>query len=101
MPGFVGIVSQRPSDECQRLVNEMVESLEHEDFYVSGVRSFPELGIYAGWVAMEGSFSSDEAQTGERDGVSLIFSGECFFDQKSPQQNGNDTTKINRISRLL
>jgi hypothetical protein len=36
MPGIVGIVSQRPSEECKSLVKSMASSMEHESFYDSG-----------------------------------------------------------------
>ena len=51
------VISQRPADECQRLVKSMVDPMEHEPSYDSGMYSVPETGIYAGWVAHEDSFA--------------------------------------------
>jgi asparagine synthase (glutamine-hydrolysing) len=48
MPGITGIVSKRPAEDCQRLSQAMVTSMEHESFYDSGMYSTPEMGIYAG-----------------------------------------------------
>ncbi len=60
MPGIVGIISQRPSEECQRLVRSMVASMEHERFYTSGSYFAPEMGIYVGCVAHENTFAAGQ-----------------------------------------
>ena len=52
MLGLAGIISQRPSDECQRLW-VLVGAMEYEAFYDSGTHSIPKLGIYTGWVVHE------------------------------------------------
>jgi asparagine synthase (glutamine-hydrolysing) len=83
MPGIVGIISQRPSEECQSLVKSMASSMEHESFYVSGMYSVPEMGIYAGWVAHENSFAAGQPFFNERRDVVLLFSGECFVDHET------------------
>ncbi|SRR6266480_246595 len=83
MPGIVGIVSQKPSEECKGLVKSMVSSMEHESFYDSGVYSVPEMGIYAGWVAHENSFAAGQPFFNERSDVVLLFSGECFVDPET------------------
>lgn len=86
MPGILGIVSSRPSPECEELVQRMVDSMCHEPFYLAGARCFPELGVYAGWVAKpesSGALQDDEAQ------VALIFAGECF-------QNTHDRPDVQR-----
>jgi len=57
----------------------MVASMRHESFYTTGTFSAPEQGIYAGWVAHEGSLASRQAfQNGAKD-IALIFAGECFI----------------------
>src|SRR6266487_6190478 len=78
MPGIVGIVSQRPFEECQSLVKAMVSPMKHESFYDSGVYSVPEVGIYAGCVAHENSFGAGQPFFNERRDVVLLLSGECF-----------------------
>ena len=60
MPGIVGIISQKPVEQCRRLVRSMVASMEHESFYVSGAYLIPEMGVYAGWVAHEHSFAAGQ-----------------------------------------
>ena len=83
MPGIVGIISQRPSEECQSLVRSMVRSMEYERFYQSGTYFVPEMGIYAGWVAIAGSFASSQLFTNQKKDVVLLFAGECFQDHDS------------------
>src|SRR5262245_11613820 len=100
MPGIAGLISQRPSDECQCLVQRMIGALQHESFYTAGSYSAPELGIFAGWVAMEGSFADCQPVLNEQQDIALIFSGECFSDpairvqlkQAGHQVNGNNAS---------
>jgi asparagine synthase (glutamine-hydrolysing) len=83
MPGIVGIVSQRPFEECQSLVKAMVGPMAYEPFYDSGVYSVPEMGIYAGWVAHENSLGAGQPFFNERRDVVLLLSGECFVDPET------------------
>lgn len=80
MPGIVGIISQRPAEECSSLVKSMVSSMEHESFYALGIYCVPEMGIYAGWVAHENSFGATQPFFNEQRDIALLFSGECFVD---------------------
>jgi asparagine synthase (glutamine-hydrolysing) len=83
MPGIAGIISKRPTAECQSLVKSMTNSMEYESFYNSGMHSVPELGICASWVAHEGSFGAGQPFFNERTDVVLLFSGECFADPET------------------
>jgi asparagine synthase (glutamine-hydrolysing) len=60
--------------------------MEHESFYDSGLFSVPEIGIYAGWVAHENSFGSDQPFFNEQRDVVLLLSGECFVDREMRTQ---------------
>jgi asparagine synthase (glutamine-hydrolysing) len=80
MPGIVGMISQRPAEECESLVRAMVASMEHESFYSSGTYSAPDMGTYGGWIAHENSFAANQVFFNEQKDVALIFSGECFLD---------------------
>ena len=78
MPGIAGIFSKRPAVECETIVRAMTRSMIHEKFYCSGFCGELEMGVYAGWVALDGSFVSNQP-FGDADGnVTLVFSGECF-----------------------
>src|SRR5437764_15431248 len=93
MPGIVGIVSQRPSEECQSLVKSMASSMQYESFYKSGTYLAPEMGIYAGWVAHENSFAAGQPFFNERSDVVLLLSGECFVnigERTGLKQKGHD-----------
>jgi len=94
MPGIAGIVSQRNPGECQSVVRLMVGSMEHERFYRSGIYFAPEMGIYAGWVAMASSFADGQVFTNQRQDIVLLFSGECFQDPESFDKfPGNDDSR--------
>jgi asparagine synthase (glutamine-hydrolysing) len=98
MPGIVGIISSRPAGECQSLVRAMIGSMEHERFYTSGTYFVPELGIYAGWVALKDSFTARQVFFNEQKDIALIFSGECFADpqiQRDLKQKGHRIEKNN------
>src|SRR5207253_9483247 len=82
MPGLVGIISQRSSEECQDLVTSMARSMMHESFYASGTFSVPEMGVYGGWVAHEDSFAAGQVFFNEQLDIALLFSGECFVAPK-------------------
>ena len=88
MPGIVGIISKNQPDECKSLVQEMIRCTKHESFYVSGTHFVAEMGIYAGWVALEGSFAAKQLFTDERKDIALLLSGECFTDCVSQTQPG-------------
>jgi asparagine synthase (glutamine-hydrolysing) len=93
MPGIVGIISQRPSDECQHLVKSMVGAMERETFYDSGTHSIPKLGIYAGWVAHKDSFADGQPFFNEQRDIAVLFSGECYIDPETRaelKQTGHD-----------
>ena len=94
MPGIVGIISQRPSDECQRLVNSMVGAMEYEAFYDSGTHSIPKLGIYTGWVVHEDSFAARQAFFNEQRDIVLVMAGECYVD---PETRSSLTRKGRRL----
>ena len=78
MPGIAGIISNRPANECQRLVQSMIDCMRYESFYGSGTCFVPEIGVYGGWVAHEGSFAARQSTFIERNDRALLFSGECF-----------------------
>jgi asparagine synthase (glutamine-hydrolysing) len=78
LPGIVGIITNRPKAEAESELNQMLESLRHESFYVAGTWTDPALGVYVGWVAREGAFAAKMPVQNERGDATLIFSGEEF-----------------------
>ena len=87
MPGIVGIIGQRRPEDCEGLVRSMVDSMKHEQFYTSGTYAVPEIGVYSGWVALDGSFAADQVFLNEQNDVALILSGECFVESPSQLLN--------------
>jgi asparagine synthase (glutamine-hydrolysing) len=81
MPGIVGIISQRPSEEYYPLVRSMVKCLVHEPFYTEGTYINEELGLWLGWANHEGSFADCLPIWNEKKDICLLFSGEDFADQ--------------------
>ena len=81
MPGIVGIISQRPSEQYSALVKSMAKCLMHESFYTEGTYINEELGLWLGWVNHEGSFSDCLPIWNEKKDICLFFSGEDFADQ--------------------
>ena len=96
MPGIVGLISERPSVECESLVKSMVNSMEYEPFYDSGMYSAPDLGIYGGWIAHQSSLAAGQPFFNKRRDVVLLFSGECFADAETRtglRQKGHDVSQ--------
>ena len=83
MPGIIGIISQRPHEECKSLVKSMANSMEYESFYRSGIYSVPEMGVCVGWVAHKNSFAAAQPFFNERRDIVLFLSGECFLDPET------------------
>lgn len=79
MPGIAGIVSSRPASECGSHARAMTQSMRHEPFHTTGQYDCAEMGIYAGWVAHEGSYAAVHSGMA-RDGVVAVVSGECVGD---------------------
>jgi asparagine synthase (glutamine-hydrolysing) len=80
MPGILGIISKRPSKDIEHDVQRMVESMLHESSYKSGIYTNPDLGVYAGWVCHQNSFSDCMPIWNEKKSAVLLFSGENFTD---------------------
>src|ERR1043166_3772015 len=78
MPGIAGIISQRPANECEAIARAMVNTMNHETSYVSGMSCAPELGAYCGWGAHEGSFAAEQNGHNAEAEFRLCFAGECF-----------------------
>ena len=81
MPGIVGIVSQRPSQEYYALLKSMVKCLIHEPFYTDGTYVNEELGLWSGWACYKEAFGDCLPIWNEKKDICLLFSGEDFADQ--------------------
>src|SRR4030095_6207856 len=105
MPGIAGMISRQSPQTCRRLVQQMLATMQHEKFHVSGSYWAPQLGVFAGWVALEDSFSGSQPFVSARGDVTLLFSGECFADpdtlappkRKGRGFQGNDSSWLVRL----
>ena len=78
MPGIVGLITRLPREWAEPQLCRMLETLRHETFYTSGVWIDEDHGVYAGWVARQGSFADGMPLRNEAGDVTLVFSGEEF-----------------------
>lgn len=83
MPGIVGLITKAPREWAEPQVLRMVEALRHEPFYQTGTWCHQTLGVYVGWVAHKGCFSSAMPQRNRRGDVVLVFAGEDFSDPET------------------
>ena len=81
MPGIVGIISRRRSEEYQALLQSMVKCLMHEPFYTDGTYIDEVLGLWSGWACHKGAFGDCLPIWNEKKNICLLFSGEDFTDQ--------------------
>jgi asparagine synthase (glutamine-hydrolysing) len=72
------MITKRPRAAAENELRQMLETMLHESFYVSGVWSDPSLGVYIGWVARRGSFAAEMPVRNEKEDVTLFFAGEEF-----------------------
>ena len=80
MPGIVGLQTRMPPGWAVPQLKRMIEVLQHESFYVSGMWNDDPSGIYVGWVERKNSFSEGMPLRNGRGDRTLIFSGEDFPD---------------------
>jgi asparagine synthase (glutamine-hydrolysing) len=82
MPGIVGIINKIPGEINEHNLSIMINCMMHEPFYNMGTYINDELGLYAGWVCRQGSFSDCMPVFNEKKDLVLIFSGEDFADKE-------------------
>lgn len=78
MPGIACIFTRTPSPMYERQAQAMVAAMAHTPACTTGTACEPEMGVYAGAVAHEGSYA--ERQSAPRPGspTRLLLCGECF-----------------------
>ncbi|MBX3300753.1 MAG: hypothetical protein KF693_00910 [Nitrospira sp.] len=93
MPGIVGLQTRMSRGWAEPQLKRMVESIQHENFYVAGTWADESLGLYVGWVARKHSFPDGMPLRCEQGNLTLIFSGEDF---SGPQGNQGTTASTER-----
>jgi len=66
----------------------MVAAMRHESFCTAGTFAAPEMGVWAGWTALENSFADRQVFTNETGDIALLFCGECFADATTRNRLG-------------
>lgn len=94
MPGIAGLVSRAPAAACRRRLEAMLAALRYDPRYVSGTVEAPELGIYAGWVAIPGATAVAESSAATGQVTDLILAGECFDDAGSTATADVDGVRV-------
>ncbi len=78
VPGIAGLFSRQAPAHCEALLDSMLQTMVNETAHVSRRCCFPEIGVYAGEIRLNGSASDPhEGNMGEGD-LALLFSGEFF-----------------------
>lgn len=80
MPGIAGIISKIDSENNHINIQTMISSMSHELFYNTGTWVNNNLGVYAGWVCHQESFSDCMPVWNEKKNMVLIYFGENFTD---------------------
>jgi len=78
MPGLVGIISRMPRERVLAQLNRMMQALQHEPFYETGLWMDEALGVYVGWVVRSGSFCAGNPFTNEKHDITLLLSGSVY-----------------------
>ena len=78
MPGIVGLIGKLRREEGLRLVQQMLDALHYETFYVTGTYADDCLGLYIGWTAHPDSFCEGLPARSDDGKVALFFTGEVF-----------------------
>ncbi len=86
MPGIVGLITKKPSNEAREELCQMVKAIRHEPFYTIGTWADESLGVYVGWSAANNSPSSRMPLSNEKEDVVLVFSGEEFAGAETAKQ---------------
>jgi asparagine synthase (glutamine-hydrolysing) len=78
MPGIAGLIGQMRREEAVRRVQEMLEVMNDEPFYSTGLYVNEQLGLYAGWVVHRNSFCDCMPARSEDGSITLLLHGEVF-----------------------
>ena len=90
MPGIVGLITKMPPEGAEKKLLQMMLPLLHEQFYIKGTWKDESLGVYAGWVAIKGSFADSMPVQDAKSGVTMLFSGDEYSGPATaPRLDGN------------
>jgi len=78
MPGIVGLITKKPYAQAIEELSQMLATMRHEPFYVTGKYVNADLGVYVGFTAHENSVSAGMPVCNGTGDVALVFSGEEY-----------------------
>jgi asparagine synthase (glutamine-hydrolysing) len=84
MPGIAGIITPAPKGENRDRTGLMVQCMQHEPFYASGILAEAGGLAAAGWVCHRDSYSDCQPIWNEKGDIGLVFAGEHYAD---PNEN--------------
>jgi asparagine synthase (glutamine-hydrolysing) len=87
VPGLFCIISDKSESQNQQDLARMLECMNHETFYSKGTYIDCDMGLYAGWTALEDSFSDCMPIIGKNKKSVMLFSGENFTDSEKIASN--------------
>src|SRR5215470_8722733 len=83
MPGIAGEIGNVSREEGLRREGVMLDAMTYEPFYSTGLYANERLGVYAGWVLHQNSFSDCMPVESSGGRTVVLFDGEVF---NSPRQ---------------
>ncbi len=86
MPGIIGIISKRPSDENISKLGNMIACMTHETSYTKDRYVDIKLGLYLGWICHKNASNDCLPVHNEKGDASLFLTGEVF----QPSETIND-----------
>jgi len=96
MPGLAIILSSAGRDANESDLNRMVSTMRHEPFYTSGTYVDEDLGVYAGWVNLPGSYAASLPLRSANGNQLLFFHGEHLANGEA-----NGLTDARAVLRLF
>jgi asparagine synthase (glutamine-hydrolysing) len=90
MPGIVGLQTRMSREWAEMQLKRMLETVQHESFYVTGTWVDETMGLYVGWTEREESFSGRMPLRNDRGDLRLIFSGEEFSEPVCAQVHASN-----------
>jgi asparagine synthase (glutamine-hydrolysing) len=101
VPGIAGIITKSRPNNYHAEHASMIEAMENEPFYTSGLYSEARLNMRLGWVVQSNSFCDCMPVVNERQDLVLIFSGEDFARNSTRRRLGAESRSGFQDARYL
>jgi asparagine synthase (glutamine-hydrolysing) len=101
MPGITGIIGFSRQDERTEALRLMVNAMMHDRWYRDGKYAKNQLGLWLGWVCIQGSFADCLPVWNERKDIGLVFAGEEFSEETEGPRGGRHQYKPGTAGYLV